>query len=338
MLFSAGSNLLGLSLGYNVSLHTMTDLILKKSRIGVLMGGLSREREISLKSGAGVLAALESLGYDVVGIDVDRDVAEKLRSEGVKACFLALHGRFGEDGTIQGLLEMMDIPYTGSRVLASAIAMNKVRTKQIAGFHGVPTATFEIFDNRLEDVGEACGRARENLKFPVMVKPCDEGSSLGVSKVDQPGALEDVVYDTCLEYGCVLAEEFIEGVEVTVGLLESQRSLTALPVLQLKPASGFYDFEAKYSHGMTEFIVPAEIPEDEAMRVQEAAMHVHTMLGCRGFSRIDFIIDSTGTPQLTEVNTLPGMTETSDLPAQAKAGNMSYEDLVQKMLRTALLP
>lgn len=301
------------------------------------MGGLSREREISLRSGAGCLAALKSLGYDAVGIDVDRDVAEKLRSEGIQMAFLALHGKYGEDGSIQGLLEMMDIPYTGSRVLASAIGMNKVRTKQIAVFHGIPTAAFEIFEHG-QDLGADCIKAKENLRFPVMVKPCEEGSSLGVVKVNQPEELVDVVMKTCSDFGCAIVEEYIEGEEITVGLLENKRTVTALPVLQLKPSSEFYDFEAKYNHGMTEFVVPAEIPEETATMAQELAMKVHAVLGCRGFSRVDFIIDSEGIPQLTEINTLPGMTETSDLPAQAKASNIGYEELVQKMLRTALLP
>lgn len=315
----------------------MTDLILKSSRIGVLMGGLSREREISLRSGAGCLAALKSLGYDAVGVDVDRDVAETLRHEGVEVAFLTLHGKYGEDGCMQGLLELMGIPYTGSRVLASALGMNKVRTKQIAVFHDIPTATFEIFDGG-QDLEKVCGRAMGNLSFPVMVKPWEEGSSLGVTKVDDPGRFTEVIVETCRDFSGVMAEEFIEGDEITVGLLEDGRSMTALPVLQLKPASEFYDFEAKYNHGRTEFIVPAEIPEETATLAQELAKKVHSALGCRGYSRVDFIIDAEGMPQLTEINTLPGMTETSDLPAQAKAAGISYEELVEKMLCSALLP
>jgi D-alanine-D-alanine ligase len=315
----------------------MTDIILKTSRIGVLMGGLSGEREISLRSGAGCLAALQSLGYDAVGIDVDRNVAEKLREEGVKAAFLALHGKFGEDGTIQGLLELMDIPYTGSRVLASALAMNKVRTKQIAVYNGIPTAAFESFNSR-DDIGAACKQAVENLRFPVMVKPWEEGSSLGVVKVNDPEHLEKAVRETCRDFSGALAEEFVEGPEITVGLLENKRITMTMPVLQLRPSAEFYDFEAKYSHGMTEFVIPAEIPEETSMQAQELAMEVHSALGCRGFSRVDFIINAEGVPQLTEINTLPGMTETSDFPAQAKAANIGYEELVQRMLRTALLP
>jgi len=315
----------------------MTDQVLKPSRIGVLMGGFSREREVSLRSGAGCLAALKSLRYDAVGIDVDRNIAETLRQEGIEAAFLALHGKFGEDGTIQGLLEIMDIPYTGSRVLASALGMNKVRTKQIAMFHGIPTAAFEIFDGS-QDLGDACAHAINNLRFPLMVKPCEEGSSLGVIKVSDPDRLHDVVSETFRDFGCAMAEEYVEGEEITVGLLETRRTTTVMPVLQLKPSADFYDFEAKYDHGATEFIVPAEIPKHVATRAQELALDVFDALGCRGFSRVDFIIDAEGVPQLTEINTLPGMTETSDFPAQAKAADIEYEQLVEKMLRTALLP
>ena len=325
------------SIRYNVPLFAMTDLILKTSRIGVLMGGLSREREVSLRSGEGCLRALQSMGYDAVGIDVSPDVAETLKREGVQVAFLALHGKYGEDGSIQGLLEIMGLPYTGSRVLASATGMNKVRSKQIAVFHDIPTAPFEIFDGGA-DLGAATKRAMNNLKFPVMVKPCEEGSSLGVVKVASPGDLFDAVIDTHRDFGCAMAEEFIEGDEITVGLLETRRALTALPVLQLKPSSEFYDFKAKYNHGMTEFILPARIPEEAATMAQEMAMKVHTVIGCRGFSRVDFIVDGNGIPHFTEINTLPGMTETSDFPAQAQAAKISYEKLVEKMLRSALLP
>ncbi|MHB8859313.1 MAG: D-alanine--D-alanine ligase [Thermoleophilia bacterium] len=315
----------------------MNDLILKKSRIGVLMGGFSREREVSLRSGEGCLGALKSMGYDAVGIDVGHDVAEVLVREGVKAAFLALHGKYGEDGCIQGLLEMMGIPYTGSRVLASAIGMNKVRSKQIAVFHKVPTAAFEIFDGGV-DLGTVAKQAVRDLRFPVMIKPCEEGSSLGVVKVNEPAELIDAVVESHRDYGCSMVEEFIEGDEITIGLLETRRQLIAMPVLQLKPSSEFYDFKAKYNHGMTEFVVPAEIPEEVATMAQEMAMQMHTSIGCRGYSRVDFIVDRDGIPHFTEINTLPGMTETSDFPAQAKAGNITYEKLVEKMLRSALLP
>lgn len=315
----------------------MLDSDLKSKRIGVLMGGLSRERGISLRSGRNCLAALERLGYEAEAIDVDRNVAETLRRRGIEVAFLALHGRYGEDGAIQGLLEMLDIPYTGSRVLASALGMNKVRTKQIAAYHGIPTPAFAVFYHGQELSG-ACRKAAEKLKFPVMVKPCEEGSSLGVVKVPEAGGLEAAVVKACGDYNAVLAEEHVAGEEITIGLIEREDGIMALPVLQLVPKTGFYDFKAKYSKGMTEFVLPAQIPDDVASRGQELARQVHRALGCRGFSRVDFMIDENGVPQLTEINTLPGMTDTSDLPAQAQAAGIGYDELVEIMLQSAFLP
>ncbi|MCL4310259.1 MAG: D-alanine--D-alanine ligase [Actinomycetota bacterium] len=310
---------------------------LKNKRIGVLMGGLSREREVSLRSGSGCLEALTALGYDAVGIDVDREAAPTLGREGVEVAFLALHGKFGEDGAIQGLLELLGIPYTGSRVLASATGMNKVRTKQVAAWYGIATPAFAIFDG-VHELEAATRDAAARLRFPVMVKPCEEGSSLGVAKVESPDRLAEVVHATHGDFGPSLAEEFVEGDEVTVGLLESEDELTALPVLQLVPGADFYDFHSKYSEGGTRFIVPAELPEPVCARTRELAAQVHRALGCRGFSRVDFIIGADGAPQLTEINTIPGMTATSDLPAQAAAAGIGYEELVERMLTTAMLP
>jgi len=315
----------------------MTEMDLKNRRIGVLMGGLSREREVSLRSGAGCLAALRSLGYDAVGVDVGRDVAERIKAEGVQVAFLALHGKFGEDGVIQGVLEMMDIPYTGSGVAASAIGMNKVLTKQIAAWHGIPTPAFAEFFASSKDLEGEIAAARERLRFPVMVKPCEEGSSVGVVKVDDAAAFMPAVTEACDDFAQVMAEEFVTGDEVTVGLLETGLGLSALPVLQLRPKAEFYDFNAKYSHGMTDFILPAELPDAVTALCQERAQAVYRALGCRGYSRVDFIVDGTGEPWLTEINTLPGMTETSDLPAQAGAAGIGYEELVELMLRSALL-
>lgn len=310
---------------------------LKDMHVGVLMGGLSREREISLRSGKNCLHALEDLGYRVTGIDVGRDIAAVLGELGIEVAFLALHGRYGEDGAIQGLLEMLDIPYTGSRVTASALAMNKVISKQIIAYHGIPTPPFRPFDCR-DDLDAACRAAAAELSFPLMVKPCEEGSSLGVIKVDDPADLRGAVGEACDSYDVVLAEEFVEGDEITVGLLESAEELTALPVLQLVPAGGFYDFDSKYRKGMTEFILPAEIPERASDLSREYSLSIHKALGCRGFSRVDFMVDGEGVPQFTEINTLPGMTDTSDLPAQAEEAGIGYGELVERMLLSAFLP
>lgn len=300
------------------------------------MGGLSREREISLRSGSNCLEALTRLGHDAVAIDVGRDVAAVLEREGVEVAFLALHGRYGEDGAIQGLLELMDIPYTGSRVLASALAMNKVRSKQMAAYRGIPTPAFATFYSS-DDPAPACRQAAENLRFPVMVKPSEEGSSLGVARVDDPARLEATVRTTLTDYAEVLAEEFIAGDEITIGLLQRQGELVPLPVLQLVPGNEFYDFEAKYNHGMTEFIVPARLPEEVCARAQGLAVEIFRALGCRGYSRVDFMIDPVSGPQFTEINTLPGMTDTSDLPAQAAAAGIGYDELVETILESALL-
>ncbi len=315
----------------------MLEKDIKAMRIGVLMGGLSREREISLRSGSNCHAALKRLGYDAVAIDVGRDIAAVLNREQIAAAFLALHGRYGEDGCIQGLLEMLDIPYTGSGVMASALAMNKVRSKELAMYHDIPTPPCRTFDCR-GDLDAAVDAATRELNFPVMVKPCEEGSSLGVSKVAAAGQLMEAVAAACRDYDTVLAEEYVEGDEITVGLLETGDGLVALPVLQLVPRSGFYDYQAKYQEGMTEFILPAAIAPETASLSQELAMSVHRVLGCRGFSRVDFMIDAGGVPQFTELNTLPGMTDTSDLPAQALEAGISYDELVEIMLQSAFLP
>lgn len=317
--------------------RTMAETDLKTRRVGVLMGGLSREREISLLSGGNCLAALLRLGYDAVAVDVGRDIAVVLAREGIEVAFLALHGRYGEDGCIQGLLEMLDLPYTGSRVMASSLAMNKKTSKEIAAYHGIPTPSFAAFDCH-QDLEQACGEAAGELNFPLMVKPCEEGSSLGVAKVDRREGLLAVVEAACRDYDVVLAEEFVSGDEVTVGILERENGLEALPVLQLVPKNGFYDFEAKYQQGMTDFILPADIADETAASCRELALRVHRVIGCRGFSRVDFMIDGAGEPQFTEINTLPGMTDTSDLPAQAEAAGIDYDELVETMLRSVLLP
>ena len=310
---------------------------LKEMHIGVLMGGISREREISLRSGKNCLDALNELGYRVSEVDVGRDIASVLADMAIDVAFLALHGRYGEDGAIQGLLEILGIPYTGSRVTASALAMNKIICKQMVACHGIPTPPFRSFGCR-DDLDAACAAAAGELRFPLMVKPCEEGSSLGVIKVEEPGGLRDAVGEACESYDLVLAEEFIEGEEITVGLLEIAGELTALPVLQLVPSAGFYDFDSKYQAGMTEFILPAEIPEQAQAVSREQSLLIHRALGCRGFSRVDFMIDTEGIPQFTEINTLPGMTDTSDLPAQAQAAGIGYAELVEYMLQSAFLP
>ncbi|MBC7292868.1 MAG: D-alanine--D-alanine ligase [Thermoleophilia bacterium] len=299
------------------------------------MGGLSGEREISLRSGRNCLQALRARGYRAVAIDAVRDVAQRLSEEGVEVAFLALHGRYGEDGTIQGLLEIMGIPYTGSGVLASALGMNKIAAKKVIRQSGLPTPDFcEI--GWEEPAAQAAERIVGELGIPVMLKPVEEGSSLGVVKVKDEASLPGHLEAVRNEYGAVFAERFVAGQEITVGLLQRDGTTEALPILELVPKKEFYDFEAKYTHGLTEFILPARLEPAVYAAAQQAAIAAFHALGCRGYARVDMMVDKAGIPWFVEVNTLPGMTELSDLPAQARAAGISYEDLVEIILQTAV--
>ena len=293
------------------------------ARIGVLLGGISAERPISLKSGAAVSRALRSRGWNVQDIDVGRDLPAQLVACGITHAWLALHGPLGEDGCVQGLLEVMRIPYTGSGVRGSAIAMDKVSTKRMLAGSGIPMANDRVWRN-----GDAFP---DDMGFPVMVKTPEGGSTLGIRKCLDAGELEaGLLY--CMEFASeVLVEQFISGYEITVAVLEG----TALPVVQIVPKVGFFDFEAKYQKGMTEYIVPAPIPQSVSERAQSYAKLAYQTLGLSGVARSDFIVDDAGTPWFLEINTLPGMTETSLSPMAAKTVGMSFEDLVERLLEGA---
>lgn len=309
---------------------------LKTKTIGVLMGGLSGEREISLRSGENCYRALRARGYRAVRIDVQRDVAAQLEKAGVEVAFLALHGRYGEDGTIQGLLTIMGIPYTGSGVLASALGMNKVAAKKVVRGSGLFTPDYvEITAD--EDAVAIAARVAAELGLPVMVKPVEEGSSLGVAKCKTVAEMAAAIEVGRREYGAMFAERFVDGREITIGILERARGAEALPILELVPKNEFYDYEAKYTHGLTEFILPARLEPAVYEEAQRAAVRVFEAIGCRGYARIDMMVDDEGTAWFVEVNTLPGMTDLSDLPAQARAAGLSYEDLVEAILLTASL-
>ena len=308
---------------------------LKTKTVGVLMGGLSGEREVSLRSGQNCLRALLELGYRAVAVDALRDVANRVDEAGVEVAFLALHGRYGEDGTIQGLLEVMGIPYTGSGVLASALGMNKIAAKKIVLGSGLPTPAYcEIIPG--EPAPEAATRIEAELGLPVMIKPVEEGSSLGVTKC---GTAQEVIASIDKgreDYGVVFAEKFVPGREITVGVLQRHGALRALPILELVPKNEFYDYEAKYTEGMTEFILPARLPAKDYAEAESVAIAAFAAVGCQGYARVDMMVDEAGVPWFVEVNTLPGMTDTSDLPAQARAAGISYEELVETILLTAV--
>jgi D-alanine-D-alanine ligase len=306
-----------------------------RKRIGVLMGGWSGERPVSLRSGQNVLAALKRQGLTAVGVDVGRDVAQVLVRQKIQAAFVILHGPFGEDGTIQGMLEMMGIPYTGSGVLASALAMHKGYSKKIFQESGIPTPNFCWVGQDQEQKIDA-PHCLEMLGLPVVLKPAAEGSSLGVSIAKTPEQAEKGVKSLLRKYGEAIVERYVPGMAVTTGVLGTGDKARALPVLELVSKNEFYDYQAKYTPGLTEFHVPARLPGAVYRKVQETAVLAHRVLGCRGWSRVDAIVDRAGTPFVLEVNTLPGMTNLSDLPAEAQAEDMSYDQLVLEILDSAL--
>lgn len=298
-------------------------------KIGVLMGGLSSEREVSLATGNAILKALQEKGYKAVAIDVNRDVAEVIRKSGIEIAFNGLHGKYGEDGAIQGLLEVSGIPYTGSGILASSVGMNKILSKLVFKAHGLLVGPYlAVHAEKREQLSEALSI----MSFPLVVKPSSEGSSVGVSLVyrhDELAPAADLAFKYDRE---ILIEKYITGKEVQVGVLGDR----ALGAIEIVPKNVFYDYEAKYKEGMSEHFFPARVPAEVYQRVLQNGLDAHRALGCRGYSRVDFIVDAAGAPYILEVNTLPGMTATSLLPDIARGTGISFPDLVEEILRLAL--
>ncbi len=298
-------------------------------RIGVLMGGLSEERDVSLRSGAAVSKALASLGHTVVDIDVGKDLPARLVAERIDVAFIALHGRYGEDGSIQGLLESMFIPYTGSGVLASAVGMEKVFTKQVFVAHGLPTPKWVTFRTKEEALA-----AKLPFDFPVVVKPSREGSSVGISIPKTRADYEAAVTDAAKYAGVILVEQFVKGREVQGAVLDDE----ALGAIEIVPAREFYDYQAKYgADSGTKYLFPAPLPPDQYARVNEVCLAAHRALGCSGASRSDVIVTPDGQCLLLEVNTLPGMTATSLLPKIAAGRGIGFPQLCDRLLQSASL-
>lgn len=302
---------------------------MKEKKIAVLMGGLSAEREVSLKSGAAVLAALQKQGYQAIGIDVDRNLAAVLTREGIQAAFIALHGRYGEDGCVQGLLELMQIPYTGSGVLASALAMHKLYSKQAFSANHILTAPFIHYRK-----GQHVKLAEIPFGLPLVVKPVQEGSSVGVSIVKEESDLQPAVDEAFSHDNEILVEQYIKGQEVQVGILDDQ----PIGAIEIVPKKEFYDYEAKYSDGMAEHIFPARLNSDLYAKAQVIGLAAHKTLGCKGYSRVDLLVTESGDCYVLEVNTLPGMTALSLLPEiAAKGAGLSFEALVERVIESAEL-
>lgn len=295
-----------------------------------MMGGLSREREISLKTGKAILKALTEKGYMVTSIDVGSDIVEKLVKEKIECAFLALHGRFGEDGTIQGMLELMRIPYTGSGVLASSLAMHKIMSKKFFLCEKIPTPCFEVFQR--EEIMKDLPK-KTSFPLPVVVKPAREGSTIGISIVRKDEELGPALKKAGEYDEEILVEEFMKGKEITVGILED----IPLPIIEIVPKSGFYDYHSKYTKGETQYILPARIPREKYLYAQEISLKAFQTLACSGVARVDLMTDENENPFVIDVNTMPGMTETSLLPKAASYAGIPFGDLVERILLRASL-
>lgn len=298
-------------------------------RVAVIMGGCSAERPVSLKSGQAVLSGLQRAGVDVLGIDFKGDIQQIISALPLDRVFLALHGRGGEDGTIQGVLESLEIPYTGSGVMGSAIAMDKARTKYLWQGMNLPTPKFSYVES--SDLG-LLTQLVSLLGFPLAVKPSREGSSIGVFKVSNQSQLESAVTAALSMDKEVLLEQWIEGTEFTIGLLNGK----AMPVIGLKTDHTFYDYEAKYESETTQYLLPCGLSKEEEENLGHLAERAFLALGCSGWGRVDVMRDSRGQFWLLEVNTIPGMTDHSLVPMAAKAQGMEFDDLVLAILEQTL--
>jgi len=295
--------------------------------VAVLMGGLSAERDVSLRSGAMVLDGLQQAGVDAVAIDAGRDVLDELKRAGADRAFVVLHGPWGEDGVVQGALETIGMPYTGSGVLGSALAMDKLRSKQVWASLDLPIPEYAV----IRDADELPG-VLEAHALPLFVKPGAEGSSIGVTKVETASQLRDA-YETAAEFGGpVLAETFIDGPEVTISLLGNE----ALPAIRLETPRTFYDYEAKYESDSTLYHCPSGLDADLEAGLQALSLEAFRALACSGWGRVDLMLDDHMNPYLLEVNTIPGMTDHSLVPMAARTAGMSFPELVMKILETSL--
>lgn len=301
-------------------------------KIGVLMGGPSSEREISLKSGKAVCEALKQNGLDVCAVEIETDNHKEnmrlIKSRKIDCAFLALHGRFGEDGVIQSILEVLETPYTGSGVSASKLAMDKIYSRQIFEVHGLWVPRYKVIEKAYYNSN--C-RSYGSLHLPLVIKPAGGGSSIGLSIIYEEKDLDEAI-KLAFEFDeRIIIEEYIKGRELTVGILDEK----ALPVIEIVPKKKFFDYEAKYQSGLTSYIVPAELEGNVLRRTRDSALWAHKLLGCFGCSRVDIILNEEGIPFVLEVNTIPGLTSTSLLPKAARAQGIEFHDLCLKLIELA---
>ena len=313
--------------------------MLEKARgkkIAVLYGGWSSEREVSLKSGRNVYEALLRLGYkDVMLLDVKRSLAEDLKKHGIEIALIMLHGSPGEDGSIQGLLEVLGIPYTGSGVIASSVGIDKFFTKHVLQSLKIPSPP-AVFITDADNMDKKVKEVEESFGYPAVVKPRKEGSSVGVEIVRTREQMVGKIEEDLKLYGDVLVEKYIEGKSVTVGILGTGKNAFCVPSLELRVKEReFYDYVAKYTEGYTEFVIPAEIPEESDKKLKEYALLFYNTIGGKGFSRVDAVVDNNGNVYVLEINTIPGMTNLSDLPKEAEKMGISYGEVVEYILKSA---
>ena len=310
------------------------------ARVAVLRGGHSMERDVSFVTGRRVQHALERLGHEVHPLDIEEETTESLMELTPDAAFVCLHGPGGEDGTVQALLETLNIPYTGSGPLSSIRCMDKDYAKRALRAAGIPTPPFRTFLRRgMNEMGASAALdvAADFLGYPLVVKPAREGSSFGLSRVEEPGQLLDAVYEAFGYDAKILLESWVEGKEVSVSILEpAGEEPRVLGLVEIRPREGAYNFEAKYTPGATDFAIPAEVPPETADHLRETALATYRTLGCSGYARVDNIVDGEGLPQILDVKTIPGFTETSTFPLAAEAARMGFEELVEAILDAAL--
>ena len=302
-------------------------------KVLVLMGGTSTEREVSLRSGATVSKALSDAGYEVKTLDINPGNINEIAKSSPDVVYIALHGKGGEDGTIQGLLEYMQIPYTGPGVAASVICMDKILTKEVLVANGINTPKFLIYDKYTVDTLDV-DKIVADLGLPIVIKAACQGSSIGVEIIYDKNEIKQSVERNLTFDNRVLLEQYVEGTEVTVPILGNE-DLTVLPIIEIVSDNKFYDFQSKYTPGKSKHIIPANITDYEKNCIEQEAKRAYKCVGCTGLSRIDFIIDKNGTPFVIEINTIPGMTETSLFPDAAKHIGLSLPDLVSKIINLA---
>jgi D-alanine-D-alanine ligase len=306
----------------------------EKLKIGVIAGGISPEREVSLVTGNGIYQSLLRTGYKTIFIDFDNNNFDMLKS--VDIAFIALHGKFGEDGTVQGLLELLKIPYTGSGVLSSAAAMDKIFSKRIFIYENIVTSPYiEVAEKNIKNIEALKSKVIKNIGFPVIIKPNRGGSSIGVTILNDDTGLKKAVETAFIYDDKIIIEKYIKGKLLTVSIIG--KDPVALPIIEIKPKSGFYDYRSKYTPGLTDYIVPAEIDDIISKNISDIALRCYKSLNCEGFSRIDFILGDDGIAYALEVNTIPGMTPTSLVPKAADACGINYDLLVEIILDCASL-